>query len=115
MVHNFPKTIPVRIILPVLLSMFIFIGTFFGFILPRIENQLMDKKREMIHSLSEAALSSVKHYADRAARGAMPLEEAKLQAAEHLRHLRYGPEGKDYFWINDTRPYMIMHPYRPDL
>jgi len=110
-----PKTIPVKIILPVLLSMFLFIATFFGFILPRIEGQLMDRKREMIHALSEAALSSVKHYANIAARGTMSLEEAKHQAAEHLRDLRYGPEGKDYFWINDTHPYMIMHPYRPDL
>ena len=109
------KSIPVKIILPVLLSMFLFIATFFGFILPRIEQQLMDRKREMIHALSEAALSSVKHYANMAARGTMTLEEAKHQAAEHLRDLRYGPEGKDYFWINDTHPYMIMHPYRHDL
>ncbi|SHO50954.1 cache domain-containing protein [Desulfopila aestuarii] len=110
-----PKIIPVKIILPVLLSMFLFIATFFGFILPRIEGQLMERKREMIHALSEAALSSVKHYANIAASGTMTVEEAKQQAAEHLRDLRYGPEGKDYFWINDTHPYMIMHPYRPDL
>lgn len=29
--------------------------------------------------------------------------------------LRYGPENKDYFWINDTGPTMIMHPYQSDL
>ena len=29
--------------------------------------------------------------------------------------LRYGPEGKDYFWIQDMQPRMIMHPYRTDL
>lgn len=107
--------IPVKIILPVLLSMFLFIATFFGFILPRIQEQLMDRKREMIHALSEAALSSVRHYASMAAEGAMSIDEAKAQAIAHLRDLRYGPEGKDYFWINDTHPYMIMHPYRPDL
>ena len=107
--------VPVKIILPVLLSMFLFISTFFGFILPRIEQQLMERKREMIHALSEAALSSVKHYADLATSGAMTTEEAKHQAAEHLRDLRYGPDNKDYFWINDTHPYMIMHPYRSDL
>lgn len=111
----FPQAIPVKIILPVLLSMFLFIATFFGYILPRMEDQLMDRKREMIHALSAAALSSVKHYANMAARGAFTVEEAKSQAIEHLRDLRYGPDGKDYFWINDTHPYMIMHPYRPDL
>lgn len=112
---HLPRTIPVKIILPVLLSMFLFIATFFGFILPRLEEQLMDRKREMIHALSEAALSSVKHYARMVNQGAMTLPEAKLQAADHLRDLRYGPDNKDYFWINDTHPTMIMHPYRPDL
>jgi len=110
-----PRTIPVKIILPVMLSMILFIATFFGFILPRIEDQLMDRKREMIHALSAAALSSVKHFAKMAARGEISLEEAKHQAIENLRDLRYGPDNKDYFWINDTRPFMIMHPYRPDL
>jgi len=29
--------------------------------------------------------------------------------------MRYGAEGKDYFWITDMTPKMILHPYRPDL
>ena len=29
--------------------------------------------------------------------------------------LRYGKEGKDYFWIQDMQPRMVMHPYRSDL
>ncbi len=29
--------------------------------------------------------------------------------------MRYGPENKDYLWINDMRPYMVMHPYKPEL
>ncbi len=37
------------------------------------------------------------------------------QASNVVRELRYGDEGKDYFWITDRRPVMIMHPYRPDL
>lgn len=111
----FPQAIPVKIILPVLLSMFLFIATFFGYILPRMEEQLMDRKREMIHALSGSAMSSVIHYANMASQGALTLDEAKSQAIEHLRDLRYGPDNKDYFWINDTHPRMIMHPYRPDL
>ncbi len=42
-------------------------------------------------------------------------EEAQSLAIEHVRHLRYGPELKDYFWINDMHPHIIMHPYRTDL
>ena len=29
--------------------------------------------------------------------------------------MRYGDELKDYFWIIDMHPNMIMHPYRPEL
>lgn len=112
---SLPQVIPVKIILPVLLSMLLFIATFFGYILPRMEYQLMERKREMIHALSTAAMSSVKHYANMATKGSLSEKEAKQQAIEHLRDLRYGPDNKDYFWINDTHPRMIMHPYRPDL
>jgi PAS domain S-box-containing protein len=111
----FPQAIPVKIILPVLLSMFLFIATFFGYILPRMEDQLMDRKREMIHALSTSAMSSIRHYAHMVTDGTLTTEEAKSQAIAHLRDLRYGPDNKDYFWINDTHPRMIMHPYRPDL
>lgn len=95
--------------------MFLFIGTFFGYILPWVEGHLMERKREMIHALSESAMSSIKYYAELADKKKISLTEAKDQAASHLRSLRYGPESKDYFWINDTHPRMIMHPYRPDL
>ena len=29
--------------------------------------------------------------------------------------MRYGPENKDYFWINDLHPRMVMHPYKPEM
>ena len=29
--------------------------------------------------------------------------------------MRYGREGKDYFWIQDLQPKIVMHPYRKDL
>ncbi|MGB3213031.1 MAG: cache domain-containing protein [Desulforhopalus sp.] len=110
-----PNVVPAKIFMPVLLSMFLFIGTFFGYILPKVEAHLMDRKREMIHALSEAAMSSIRYYAKLADNNTISIQEAKQQAIEHLRSLRYGPEGKDYFWINDTHPRMVMHPYRGDL
>ncbi len=110
-----PNIVPAKIFMPVLLSMFLFIGTFFGYILPKVEAHLMDRKREMIHALSESAMSSIRYYAELAQNKSISIQQAKQQAAAHLRRLRYGPEGKDYFWINDTHPTMIMHPYRSDL
>lgn len=110
-----PSAIPAKIFMPVLLSMFLFIGTFFGYILPKVEAHLMERKREMIHALSESAMGSIRYYAHLAETGSISKIEAQLQATSHLKSLRYGPDKKDYFWINDTHPRMIMHPYRPDL
>lgn len=43
------------------------------------------------------------------------LEEKRQKAIEFIKVVRYGPEQKDYFWINDMQGKMIMDPYIPDL
>ncbi len=43
-------------------------------------------------------------------------QEQRMERAKSLlRGMRFGPQGKDYFWINDTHPRMVMHPYKPQL
>ncbi len=41
--------------------------------------------------------------------------EKQAKAKSLIKALRYGPDNKDYFWINDTGPTMVMHPYKPQL
>jgi signal transduction histidine kinase/ActR/RegA family two-component response regulator/HAMP domain-containing protein len=38
--------------------------------------------------------------------------EIKKEAIKTLKDLRYGKDGKDYFWIHDLDSKMIMHPYK---
>ncbi|MCP3952085.1 MAG: methyl-accepting chemotaxis protein, partial [Desulfobacterales bacterium] len=38
-----------------------------------------------------------------------------LEAQKDIGQLRYGPAGKDYLWINDMQPAMVMHPIKPAL
>ena len=45
--------------------------------------------------------------------GKMGEEEAKQQAIETVRNLRY--MGSEYFWVNDYSPKMIMHPFSTQL
>ncbi|MDM8535370.1 cache domain-containing protein [Desulfobacterales bacterium HSG17] len=45
----------------------------------------------------------------------LSLEEQQAKSVIIIKKLRYGPENKDYFWVNDIQPAMIMHPYKPDL
>ena len=107
--------IPVRIILPVSLTVILFGMTIFLLLLPLIEEKLMDGKREMIRELTESSWSILAAHAQEESDGLLTREEAQTSAIENLRRLRYGPELKDYFWINDMHPRIVMHPYRPDL
>ncbi len=39
----------------------------------------------------------------------------QAKALKIIKQLRYGKDGKDYFWINDSHPNMVMHPMNPQL
>ena len=110
-----PGRIPLRIILPVALTVILFGMTIFFLLLPMIEDKLMDGKREMIRELTESSWSILAAHAQKEADGLLSREQAQSSAIANLRRLRYGPELKDYFWINDMHPRIVMHPYRPDL
>lgn len=109
------KILPLRIFLPVVLTILLFWATIFLVILPRVSERLMDGKREVIRELVESAWSSLEGYAARVAAGELTQPQAQSLAKDHFRRSRYGPDLKDYFWINDMGPRIIMHPYRTDL
>ncbi len=104
-----------RIILPALVVMILFITALFGLIIPQFRNLLLDKKKDMIKEITESAASLLSEYAKEVEKGKLTLQQAQGEAVIRIRDIRFGSEGKDYLWITDTTPRMIMHPYRPDL
>jgi len=106
---------PIRIILPVMLTVVLFIGTIFLLILPILEARMLDDRRVLLRELNQTAWSLLAAYQAKEEAGEISRRDAQTLAIETLRALRYGPESKDYFWINDLQPILIMHPYRPDL
>ena len=104
-----------RIIVPVGLTFVLFVLSVFLSFIPSIEDRMMEQKREMIRGLTDTACSLLDQCAAQASGGKLSLKDAQARAMSIISKLRYGPEGKDYFWINDMHPRMIMHPYRPDL
>jgi len=114
-IKNMIGRIPFRIFLPVVLTVLLFIMTIFLLILPAMEERMMEGKREVIRELVASVWSRLDGYARQARQGVMTRDQAQALAIEHIRGLRYGQDFKDYFWINDMQPRMIMHPYRPDL
>ena len=114
-INNMIGRIPFRIFLPVVLTVLLFIMTIFLLILPATEERMMEGKREVIRELVASVWSSLDDYARQERKGVITRDQAQALAIEHIRGLRYGRDFKDYFWINDMQPRMIMHPYRPDL
>lgn len=61
----------------------------------------------------ESAYSILEHFNDQAVGGLISQEVAQQSAKKVIESLRY--EEKDYFWINDMQPVMVMHPIKPEL
>ncbi|MBK8044867.1 MAG: cache domain-containing protein [Haliscomenobacter sp.] len=109
------KRFHLRIFLPTILSMLLFILTIFLILIPRYQQNIMDGKREMIMELTNAALSILSKYETDEREGILDREEAQQTAISRIQYLRYGDENKDYFWITDLHPTMVVHPFRNDL
>ncbi len=102
-----------RILLPSMGAILLFLGAMYLFVIPSYRENLMDKKRETIRELTNTAWS-VLHNID-SLNYEPSLIDAQSDAARIIENMRYGEQQKDYFWITDTTPLMIMHPYRPQL
>ena len=115
MTRNNFNTFFFSIIIPSVLAIGLFIISIFWIILPAFEKNMMDKKMEMISELTNTAWSLLDEYHQEFLNNKLSKKEAQKIAALRISRMRYGNEYKDYFWIIDMQPKMIMHPYRNDL
>ncbi len=102
-------------VLPALAAIALFAVAMFGLFLPNFENALLERKRETIMELTSTVWSMLSETEKQVQASLLTPDAARGQAMERIRALRYGREGKDYFWLQDLSPKMIMHPYRVDL
>lgn len=105
----------VKIDLPALLAIILFAGMIFLYLIPLFEKVMMDRKRDLIHEIASSAYSLLEHFQSMEESGLLDTAEAMNLAISAISNIRYGEELKDYFWITDRHPRMIVHPYRPDL
>ncbi len=105
----------IRILFPTVLTIILFIAVFFALFIPQFENTIMDRKREMIKELTNSACSILDKWHRAEEDGSVTKIKAQEMAISQIQSLRYGEESKDYFWITDYVPTMIMHPYRSEL
>lgn len=114
---NYPSwfLVAMHVVIPVTLTFLLFVVTTFFLVLPAYKARMMDSKKELIRELTNTMWAFLDHYRERVDSGELTLQESQKRAVLRMRALRYGPEKKDYFWINDLSPTLIMHPYRAEL
>ncbi|GAB6097889.1 hypothetical protein JCM14469_41430 [Desulfatiferula olefinivorans] len=104
-----------RVVVPTVLTFILFVVSFFYVIIPSVRDTGMERKKEMIRELTLSAWNILAKLHDDEQTGRLTREDAQARAIDQIRNLHYGQEMKDYFWINDMVPRMIIHPYRTDL
>ena len=104
-----------KVDLPALLAFILFAGMIFLYLIPGFEKVMMDRKRNLIHEMTASVYSLLEHYHSLETAGAVDRAGAQEEARRAIGNIRYGEDLKDYFWITDRQPVMIVHPYRPDL
>ncbi|MGR5347765.1 DUF294 nucleotidyltransferase-like domain-containing protein [Vibrio mediterranei] len=104
-----------RIVAPSVLALVLFVSAIIFMILPFVEDSMVNQKRQMLAELTSSAVSIVDSYVELDKRGVLSRQEAQSRASTEIGAMRYGSENKDYFFIIDMHPNMVMHPYRLDL
>nr|WP_296250865.1 methyl-accepting chemotaxis protein [Pseudomonas sp. UBA4194] len=81
--------------------------------LKQIHDDLYDAKAQKTMHVVQTASGVLGYYQGLEKAGTLTREQAQQQAMAAIGGLRYNQT--DYFWINDLRPVMIMHPANPKL
>jgi PAS domain S-box-containing protein len=75
------------------------------------DNLMAEKKLKTQHAVQTAS-GVLDYYYRLTAEGKMTVPEAQQKALTTIRMMRYG--ARDYFWVNDTRPVLLAHPFLPE-
>jgi CBS domain-containing protein len=104
-----------NILMPAVLSLSLFIVALFFILLPYFEKTLLERKRENIRELTQVAWGVLKEATEEVENNQLTVEQAQALAKNRIEAMRYGSDNRDYFWLQDLSPRILMHPYRKDL
>lgn len=78
-----------------------------------LESGSLYASQNLVRNAVQQAMNILKTCDEDVSLGSMEIRKAK--AAALIGGLRYGPENKDYFWVNDMQCNILVHPYSPEL
>lgn len=90
----------------------IFSAVMISMLLAGRTTMIEDRQRAARYAV-ETAWGAVESMGKAVSSGELELADAKKRVVAQLRDMRY--DGKEYFWINDMHPRMVMHPTKPDM
>ncbi len=96
-----------------IITILIIVLGIFIFLLPFVEKNLIEQRKEGIKHLVEIVDTLLGEYEARIKSGELTPENSRERAYKRIKSMRYG-EG-DYYFIIDTHPKMVMHPIKPEL
>jgi methyl-accepting chemotaxis protein len=102
--------IRVKILGQFLLVFAVFSALIFFWLLPAMKNAVLKEKQTQIQSMVQTVYSLTAQFHAREQKGEFGREEAQARCLDRIKAMRYGPENKDYLWVNDFGPKMLMHP-----
>jgi methyl-accepting chemotaxis protein len=85
-----------------------------GFSAHLLHSRITESRETELLRLVEVAHSVIVGYRAKAEQGLLSPEAAQSAAAEALRSVRYGQDGKDYFYIWTLDGAGVMHPIKPE-
>ncbi|MBA1279332.1 methyl-accepting chemotaxis protein [Stutzerimonas stutzeri] len=110
LLRNFPISKRLWLIPALAIAMLFILGLL---MIQQVRTDLYKGKQVMTQNIVETANGILSHYQQLEANGSLSTAEAQKAAMDQIRLLRYGQD--DYFWINDMKPTMLMHPMKPEL
>ncbi|WP_320006435.1 cache domain-containing protein [Maridesulfovibrio sp.] len=104
-----------RVAVPTVASLVLFIIVIFAVHMPAVRDALLAQRKDSLKHMTQVAIGVLEYLHYQEVKGEISSEEARRRGANIIGMMRFGPENKDYFWINDFGPKMVMHPYMPEL
>ena len=108
--RHLPISRRLLLILGLAILMLLLLSTF---MLREIHGDLYTAKAEKLKHVIQSTAGILSHYQNLEVAGTLSREQAQKQAMDMIRGLRY--DGKEYFWLQDQTPMLLMHPIDPKL
>lgn len=100
-----------KILIPIIVSFGIIIGTMFYYVLPKVYDAIYEKKKEGLHNIVELAYTVLSGLDKDVSKGLITQDEAQASARNIIKYMRF--EKKNYYFVFDHEK-MLIQPVSPE-